>query len=108
MKFFTNKSIWSKIIIILIFIILFEFIAAKPSLGADVLEFGGKLLTPVVSLIVTLGDGIVEIMHSSIMGSNESLLHADLDSSIWEMLGKVFKFIIFAAVGIAFFLLTPA
>ena len=48
MKFFTNKSIWSKIIIVLIFVLIFEFIITKPSLGAEVtdniVEGGGKLL----------------------------------------------------------------
>ena len=40
MKFFTNKSIWSKIVIILIFVLLFEFVVTKPTLasGAEVGE----------------------------------------------------------------------
>ena len=112
MKFFTNKNIWTKIIIVLIFILLFEFVVAKPSLGADsdgdVVEFGGKLMKPIVSLIVTLGDGAISILHTSIMGTSNPLLHADLNSTIWDMFGRIFKTIIFAAAGIAFFLLTPA
>ena len=112
MKFFTNKNIWTKIIIVLIFILLFEFVVAKPSLGADsdgdLVEFGGKLMKPIVSLIVTLGDGVISILHSSIMGTSDTLLHADLDSAWYEVIGNIFKTIIFAAAGIAFFLLTPA
>ena len=34
MKFFTNKSIWSKIVIILIFVLLFEFVVTKPTLAS--------------------------------------------------------------------------
>ena len=30
MKFFTNKSIWTKIVIVLIFVILFQFAVARP------------------------------------------------------------------------------
>lgn len=97
MKFFTNKSIWTKIIIVLIFIILFEFIVAKPSLGADVVEFGGKLISPVLSLVVSLGDGILEIMHSSIMGSQETLIEVDMESTWWDILGKVVGALILAA-----------
>lgn len=97
MKFFTNKSIWTKIIIVLIFIILFEFIVAKPSLGADVVEFGGKLISPVLSLVVSLGDGILEIMHSSIMGTSESLIEVDMSSAWWDIIGKVVGFLIAAA-----------
>ncbi len=93
MKFFTNKSIWSKIIIVLIFVLIFEFIITKPSLGAEVtdniVEGGGKLLTPVLSLVVSLGDSIVTIMQSAIMGVDESLMPVDVDASIWEILGSI-------------------
>ena len=110
MKFFTNKNIWTKIIIVLIFILLFEFVVAKPSLGADsdgdLVEFGGKLITPFVSLIVTLGDGVVELMHSSIMGTSESLLQADLDSAWYEVIGTIFKVVLYAAATIGVFLMT--
>lgn len=71
MKIFTNKKIWSKIIIVLIFVLLFQFVVTKPTLANDdfVLEFGGKLLSPILSLGVTIGDAIVSLMHTSIMGS---------------------------------------
>ncbi len=93
MKFFTNKSIWSKIIIVLIFVLVFEFIITKPTLGSEVtdniVEGGGKLLTPVLSLVVSLGDAIVTIMQSAIMGVDESIMPVDVDASIWEILGSI-------------------
>lgn len=93
MKFFTNKSIWSKIIIVLIFILVFEFIVAKPTLGADVtdviVEGGGKLLTPVMSLVATIGDAIIGIAQDAIMGTNTSIYPVDVEASIWEILGKI-------------------
>ena len=96
MKFFTNKSIWSKIVIILIFVLLFEFMVTKPTLasgaevGENVIEFGGKLMSPMLSLVVSLADGFMGIAQLSIMGTNESVLPIDVDASIWEILGKVF------------------
>ena len=94
MKFFTNKSIWTKIIIVLIIVILFEFIIAKPSLGASVgetaIEFGGTLLSPLLSLVVSLADGMMGLLHSSIMGINESLVAIDNEASMWEIIGKIF------------------
>ena len=93
MKFFTNKSIWSKIIIVLIFILVFEFIVAKPTLGAGVtdviVEGGGKLLTPVMSLVATIGDAIIGIAQDAIMGTNTSIYPVDVEASIWEILGKI-------------------
>lgn len=101
MKFFTNKSIWTKIIIVLIFILVFEFVVSKPSLGMDMLEFGGKLVSPVVSLVIALGDGIMEIVHSSIMGTSEALLEADISTDWWGIFCKVVGAIIAAAVAFA-------
>ena len=93
MKFFTNKSIWSKIIIVLIFILVFEFIVAKPTLGAGVtdviVEGGGKLLTPVMSLVATIGDAIIGIAQDAIMGTNTSIYPVDVEASFWEILGKI-------------------
>lgn len=102
MKFFTNKSIWTKIIIVLIFILVFEFVVSKPSLGAmDMLEFGGKLVSPIVSFVIALGDGVMEIVHSSITGTSEALLEANLNDSWWEIFCNVVSTIIYAAAAIA-------
>ena len=95
MKFFTNKSIWSKIVIILIFVLLFEFVVTKPTLasvgaevGENVIEFGGKLMGPLLSLTVSIADAAMGITQLSIMGTEESLYPIDADASIWEVLGK--------------------
>lgn len=105
MKFFTNKSIWSKIIIALIIVLVFEFIVAKPSLGSDVdkMEFGGKLLAPGISLGVTLADAGVQVMQSSIMGTNESLIHMDTSSTWWTIFKNLVKVVVFAAAVVATF-----
>lgn len=93
MKFFTNKSIWTKIIIVLIFVILFEFVVTKPSLGAEVtdavVEGGGKLLTPIMSLVASLGDGIMTILQDAIMGNNATIMPIDVDADFWTILGQI-------------------
>ena len=108
MKFFTNKKIWSKIVIVLIFVLVFQFIVTKPSVAEDSwpIEFGGKLLSPIMSLVVTIGDAVVGELHKSIMGVDTSLLHAELGSTIWEILGRIFVVILAAAVAVGLFLLT--
>lgn len=108
MKFFTNKSIWSKIIIVLIFILVFEFIVAKPTLADNEgvntgIEFAGKLMSPILSLVVTLADAAMEISQSSIMGTDESLLEADLSSAWYDVLGFIFK----AAIVVGLFVFAP-
>ena len=110
MKIFTNKKIWSKIIIVLIFVLLFQFVVTKPTLATNGvesgLEFGGKLLSPILSLGVTIGDAIVSLMHTSIMGSTDALLEADMDSTIWEIIGNAFVWLVEAAIAVGLFLLT--
>ena len=102
MKFFTNKKIWSKIVIVLIFLILFQFTAAKPAFAEnETLEFAGKLMTPILSLVVTLGDAVMGILHSSIMGVTDSLLEVNLGSQWWEILGRVIIWVLAAAVAVA-------
>ena len=110
MKIFTNKKIWSKIIIVLIFVLLFQFVVTKPTLATNGvesgLEIGGKLLSPILSLGVTIGDAIVSLMHTSIMGSTDALLEADMDSTIWEIIGNAFVWLVAAAIAVGLFLLT--
>lgn len=100
MKIFTNKTIWKKIAIVLIFIILFQAIATNPAVAksdGDVLEGGGKLLKPIFSLLVTVGDGIMNILHSSIMGIDESLIKVDTKAEWWKTLITVISVIITVA-----------
>ena len=110
MKFFTNKSIWSKIIIVLIFVLLFEFVVTKPTLGADevadTLEFGGKLLGPILSLVVTIGDAIIATTQSALMGSPEALIPIDMELTFWQVLGAAVVWVVAAAVGVALVALT--
>ncbi len=77
------KNIVKKIAIAILIVVLFQFATAKP-VQADVVEFGGKLMSPIMSLFVTLMDGVNDIISSSIMGVESTLVHVDLDDSFWD------------------------
>ena len=102
MKIFTNKSIWKKLIIALIIVLLFQAVIMKP-VHADVVEFGGKLISPIVSLIVTLCDGLMDIMSGMIMGADATLVQVKLEDP--SLLAVLIPFIA-AAVFIAGVILT--
>ena len=107
MKFFMNQSIWKKIVIVLLIVLLFNAVVMKPVHAADdVLEGGGKLLKPIFSLLVTIGDGIVNIFHSSIMNVDESLIKIDTSSPWWDVLMTIIAAVITAACIIGAILLT--
>lgn len=102
MKIFTNKSIWKKIAMVLVIIILFQAFATNPAFakkesGGDVIEGGGKLIGPIFSLLVTMGDGILNILHSSIMKIDESLIEVDNEASWWDTLKTIISVIVTAA-----------
>ncbi len=96
MKFFTNKSIWSKIVIVLVMILLLQFCLSRPVHAEDD-GLGGKLLSPIVSLVLALGDGIVDLLHSSVMGQDESLIRIDMSESFWE---KIIPWIVGIIAGV--------
>ena len=55
MEIFTNTKIWKKIAISLVCIILFQFSFVKPVRAAND-GIGGKLMEPIMDLVVFLGD----------------------------------------------------
>lgn len=100
MKIFTNKSIWKKIVIALLLILAFQVIMVKP-VQADVVEFGGKLMSPILSLLTSLGDGINDIIARSIMGANTTLYRIETGNEFWEGFLTVVVAIAVAALVIA-------
>lgn len=110
MKIFTNKSIWKKIAMVLVIIILFQAFATNPAFakasGGDVIEGGGKLIGPIFSLLVTMGDGILNILHSSIMKIDESLIEVDNEAPWWDTLKTIISVIVTAACIIGAIFLT--
>lgn len=106
MNIFTNKSIWKKIAIALVFVILFEALLTNPVMGADVIEGGGKLLKPIFSLFVTIGDGVMNLLHSSIMNIDGTLIKVDTESPGWQFFKDLISVIVSAACVIGVILLT--
>ena len=72
MSFFTNKKFLFKLITtICIFLTLFNFaIPPKVQAEAQDLATGGQILGPFVDLLCALGDGVMEIIQQSIMGTS--------------------------------------
>lgn len=105
MKIFTNKSIWKKIAIALVIIILFEFIISSP-VRADDDGVGGKLMEPILSLVTALGDGIVHLTHESVMGQDQSLIRVDMKETIWDHIGGIVIGILAGIAAIALIVVT--
>lgn len=105
MKIFTNKSIWKKIVIALLLVLAFQVVLVKP-VQADVVEFGGKLMSPILSLLTSLGDGINDIIARSIMGSNTTLYRIETGDSLWEGFKTMLVAIAAAALTIALIVAT--
>ena len=111
MKFFTNKSIWSKIILVLAFILLFQFILSNQVVLAD--DGTGSaiesiLIKPIISLFVGLGDAAMGIMHTAIMGQDASIVPIDLTADWFDLFAQVVRIVLgvvlaVVAVAIAYF-----
>lgn len=86
MKQFIINKMKKKIVFLVLIMIIFQFIMAKPVKAGDD-EFGGKLLSPVVSLVVSLGDACVGIIHQYVMGQSQSLIPVDMKTSWWDHFG---------------------
>lgn len=96
MKIFTNKKIGKKIIIAILIVLVFQFVLLKP-VQADNVEFGGKLISPILSLLVTLSDGIMDIIGNAIMGASSSLYPVEMSNGALEKIMTAAIFLITAA-----------
>ena len=105
MNIFTKNSVWKKLIIALLIVILFQTVIAKP-VHADVVEFGGKLMSPIMSFFISFCDGIMDLIGRSIMGATSSLYEVQMAQSAWEWIGTLIVAIAAAAAAIALVVLT--
>lgn len=86
MNIFNNTNFLKKIAITVLTVILLQVVVVKP-VHADALQGGGKLLKPVFSLVMTIGDGLVHVMHSTILGiKSGDLIHIKTQLSTGEMI----------------------
>ena len=84
---FTEKGIVQKIIVVLIFLVVFNFVYPYvPAYGADALEsVGGVLLEPLINLITSLGEGIIWVIQSMLLGLPASNIHITKEglTAVW-------------------------
>lgn len=69
MKFFANKNIFKKIVLIFVLLFSFSFVLPKP-----VHAVGGEIMNPICDFIVGLGDGAMNVMHKAILRQDVSLI----------------------------------
>lgn len=102
MKIFQNRNIFKKLIIVLLVIMIFSFCMPKNVRAED--ENGGVLIKPIVSLFLSLGDGLMGIAHSFVLQQSETMLVVDGDSNVWAWLAGI---IVTVAVVAAIMLVVP-
>lgn len=79
MKIFANKKIWKKIVIIFFVITLLSCASPKPVEAS----IGGALVSPICSLIVTVCDAIVNVVHRVLLHQDLTILRIDWSSNPW-------------------------
>ena len=98
MEIFTNKSLVLKIVIALVIVILFNFCAPTLSHAGVAEVIGGTLLSPIIDLLLAIGDGAINLIQSILFGMDNSLLKVAVhEASFWETVGMV----VGAVVGVA-------
>ena len=84
---FTKKGFVQKIIIILIFLTIFNFLYPNiPTFAADDEEEsikGGVLLTPIIDLITALCEGVISLCQKNVLGMGESSIHVNSEDIGW-------------------------
>lgn len=102
MKIFTNKGIIGKLVIVISILIIFSCLI--PSNKVYAADLGGTLLRPVMDLILTIADGIFDVVQKALFDS-PSLIVLDLSkgilSTIFTVLGGVIIAVVVAATAIA-------
>ena len=93
MKIFQNKNLFKKLMIIFLVITIFSFCMPKAVRADD--SIGGKLLNPIMSFFVAIGDGTMTLIQKMVLQMDESLIPIN-DSS--GFLSKVIVIIVTVAV----------
>ena len=94
MKIFENKSVFKKLIIVLLTVLILSFVMPNIVRAGDDDGVGGKLLDPLMSLFVGIGDGAISLLQKIVF---------DIDTTIIEVntsISGLQKFLAIA-VGIA-------
>ena len=70
--------------------------------------FGSVLITPITKLLTGLGDGIMDLLHSNILGQGETIIKLDGDADTWwnQHGASVIGIILGLIVGVTFAVIT--
>ena len=90
MKFFANRNIWKKIVIVLSLIFSMSFVKPAP-VNAGLKEAGGELMEPICDLLVWLGDGFLGVAHSMLVHQETTIIRVDLNNVVVKVLRVVIK-----------------
>ena len=104
MEIFTKNNLILKIVIALVFVILFNFCAPTVSSAEGLLDdVGGTLLEPIIQLFVAIGDGVMNLIQGVLFGMDSSTLKVtNTITSVGGFLAQLFT----AAVGVVIFVMT--
>ena len=114
MKVFINKGILFKLIVCLcIFLVLFNFTGTSQVYAAEEAQSsitGGSLLSPVLDLLMTIGDGIVNLIQNAIMGTSATVsldIAGSILATVLAVLAAILAGVIIVAIsgGIGAFLM---
>ena len=104
MKILKNKSLWMKILIAVLVIMIVAFVMPNVVCAGDddeadswMSSFGGKLISSVLKLLVGIADGCMSILQKAVFGIDDSLLHVDVTSTTWL---KILAAVVIAVVAI--------
>lgn len=95
MKIFTKRGIIGKLIIVIGILIIFSCLI--PSNKVYATDLGGFLLRPVMDLILTIADGIFDVIQKALFDS-PSLIVLDLSKSVWSIIATIAVGVIIAVV----------
>lgn len=90
MERLTKKSIALKIAIAVVIVLLFNFSAPTISQAGVAEVIGGTLLSPIIDLLLAIGDGAINLIQSILFGIENSLLKVAVhNADLWETIGMV-------------------
>lgn len=100
MKKAFSRSIFGKFIIALMVILMLG--SLQPTrVEADIVDTVGSLAEPILSLLVGIGDGVVQIVHKYLMGQDLSKYYVGKDTSGWKILATIAAVLVAVVVVVA-------
>ena len=81
MRIFANNKIWKKIVIIIGILLSFSIVVPEP-VEADL---GGKLMQPIMSLFIGIGDGINTVIQKMFLEQEPSVLIISAGVTWWKV-----------------------